>query len=295
MNPTTLNQDLYQFAAFPKGWDDFRTLVTVAKTESWAFKRPAEGIQFYDIDILVYYLMEVFRRAVIKTNTASDFQTAGRYLLMKNGIACFHTGLYTQGDEAIYMLFGKNDRANAKRPWIFKRYVWGNDPALDAAMPRPEYPAYRSAELYKEFDPYSQVYIDFHAVTAGLERQGNVPSRLCDPNEMRQLLIKSVDKGRHRAKGKPNYAPLIAQTRGMKFILPVYVTQEEMLEWVIVLEAGQNNGYLAQKLLPVKQAYLEARLVGPIKTGWLYHMAFSEHGFRLQFDNHQQHGGVAYA
>lgn len=107
---------IFEFAYFPDIAGTYDELCSVALPEDWDVLDRRGGRH----ELLRYYLEHTFERLQREDKVVVD-----------GGRAVFNTGLVDAHYEDIYMCFGRNPRANAPSPWIYRGLSHRGKPRYD--------------------------------------------------------------------------------------------------------------------------------------------------------------------
>ena len=110
-----MQADLFDFAYIPRWYDELHELAQLALPEPWKFKQPETETANLETPILERYLQQVFRKQAVEYMNAQDPSEAINAFYLREGIACLHTGLFTNQYKAIYMCFERNKRRDTVR------------------------------------------------------------------------------------------------------------------------------------------------------------------------------------
>lgn len=114
---TTNNQGypLLNFAFIPEFQTALQELKKMAEPEDWSYQNtPSE----YDYPVLYNYIQYTFIRITEEEKIA---------ITDDNKFSCFNTGLVTEYQEPIFMLFQENYKEDANQKWFFQKFATEGD------------------------------------------------------------------------------------------------------------------------------------------------------------------------
>lgn len=146
-----METDLFLAAYAPRWSEQLENLALMAMPEPWRFKNPMFERKNAEYAVLERYLFSVFRNQVISHENAPSQEEADQFFFIRNGYACFHTGLLSRKYKNIYAFLERNRCDWATQDWVLKGFFDDSSPALRIISNLPAKPY---GHLYAEQNCY---------------------------------------------------------------------------------------------------------------------------------------------
>lgn len=226
----------------------------LAMHEDWSYKFvPAPRPN----PVLYNYINYTFQRLSMEDKVAfsADF-------------ACFNTGLVTDNQEEIYMLFEINRRAGARQKWFFKSFCKESDSRLTIFPVLPEMVNYFDDASELLFDTRLELRYNIDHIIDDNRRRFPLSYLMKDSQELGLMLRGAIEDARRRA--KRNYRTAVPQffENRIQHLLPLCLQQRNRADLALVV--GKTGCvYLARTVLPLDWAYNNARRIARLDNEWL--------------------------
>ncbi len=262
-----LEIDLFQFAYVPAWYEQLYELSQLAAPEPWKFKHPTYETQNDQTPILERYINQVFRKQATEYNYAAETQLDS-FFYVRNEFSCFHTGLYTQSFQDVYMCFERNKRLDTLKKWYFRGFTTSNSPWLKYVQPLPQRPTYPTRQWMTYFNPEWEIRVNVEHILGDADNIARLPEPLRDAWNLPLLLETSVELSRRKALTDWNLAvPQVFQGK-IQYLLPIHLTNMETPDLAMALSIMEGY-YIGHTCLTMEMAYQNARLLGCPTTSWL--------------------------
>ncbi len=254
------------FAFFPKIYGDtegaFRILAKKAKKECWAASNGLWG----NVDYLMRYLNGTFKR----------LEQEGKIIYTKDGDwACFNTGLQSrENGRDILALFRANldaEKKGADVPkWYFYKFFSTNEVDLENfTKARAEAAEYYSKTSDLVFDlEYKLMWDSVAFVEQNKDWLPDVLRR--DTRKTMELIDAKLKELKGRIRRDYRFAVPCWYQEKLRLLVPLYLTNGTKADAVLVLAKDEEHKcYRTDALLPMRGAYVAARLLGRVESEWL--------------------------
>jgi hypothetical protein len=236
-----------------------QALKTLAMTENWEYSKTAN---IHPLPILYNYLIHTFIR----------IQEEGK-IAEKDIYSCFNTGLVTENQEEIFMLFGRN---RTKDSWKFLEFCKESSNNLTKFNPLPERATYFN-------DPSELIYDTRLELRINIDHIVNDPDNFTRfPEDIRQLSIHQLINTFRGAvvhankRVKRNYLTAIPQYyRGkytpigqLQLLLPLCLKDPSKADLALAV-FKQGDTYSGRTCLTLDMAINNARLITKPDDEWL--------------------------
>lgn len=263
-----LPRELDAFADFTDLPRRLRELAILATPESWQF-RTLRNMPCGADEILARHLQTVYHRHAENYARARDQAEEDENIYFDRRFACFHSGLRTAEDKAIYLVFVKKNPGESGNPWLFNQCILEDDWWLESLRTRPLYPTHTLASKAKGYDPDWQVQVEYRQMLMDEDIQEYLPISLRSPGAFQRSIKAAVSHARQQAHANPEYAaPLVWQSR-VEYALPLYLNGWDIPDVAMLLRPERTGGYTGHRLLLPEMAYMSARLLGRVKAEWM--------------------------
>ncbi len=244
------------FAFMPRFSDDIDDLSQLAESEAWDYQHSQSS---HTHPILRNYITYTYRRVAEekKINITPDEENC-----------CWNTGLITQTQEPIFILFSKNKLPNAPSYWHFWKFARKGEWELNRFAALPDMAHYFEDPSVLVFDTRKELRVNVeHVVSDNLER---FPAQLqtMNPFGLQNLVRGSIDSAVQRV--RRNYKTAIPQyyQGSIKLLLPLSLTDPAQADLALVVERF-SDFYRAATCLTLDMAYNNARQLARPDRDWL--------------------------
>lgn len=254
---TELNsRPLYRFAIIPQMEDKLEELAQLAEREDWEYRKTPSKHKY---PILFNYIHYTFNK----------LEEEGKIAICSDDkFACFNTGLVTEYQEPIFILFKRNHFDNDKRKWHFKQFGRQGEYELKYFSELPPMAHYFDEPSCLVFD----TRLDFrpnieHIIRDNKER---FPEPYChmDNYALQTFLSGAINNAKERV--KRNYKAAIPQYyRGrVQLLLPLCISSPRSADLALAVERHEGF-YRASTCLTLDMAYNNARQLARPDRDWL--------------------------
>jgi hypothetical protein len=255
-DPYALPESLSQFALIPRIEDQIEGLADMSDAEDWEYHHtPSEVAKPILRNFMKYTYKRIAEEKKVTVSPDEDF-------------ACWNTGLITENQEPIYILFEKNKFDNRTCYWHFWKFARKGQWELNRFPVLPE-----MAHYYE--DPSQLVYDTRLELRPNIEHiiEDNLP-RFPEPLQtmgafgVQNILKGSIDSAVERA--KRNYKTAIPQyfNGTIQLLLPLSLTDPKKADLALVVEKF-SGFYRASTCLTLDMAYNNARQLARPDRDWL--------------------------
>lgn len=255
-DPYALPESLAQFALIPRVEEQVEALADLADTEDWEYHNTSSETAK---PILRNYIKYTYKRIAEEKKVAVS---------PDEEYSCWNTGLITENQEPIYILFGKNKFDNRTTYWHFWKFVRKGQWELNKFPTLPE-----MAHYYE--DPSQLVYDTRLELRPNIEHiiednLGRFPAALQTMGAfgVQNILKGSIESAVERA--KRNYKTAIPQYYDgtIQLLLPLSLTDPKKADLALVVEKF-TGFYRASTCLTLDMAYNNARQLARPDRDWL--------------------------
>ncbi len=254
---------LYKFAFIPQMTEQLEDLAKLAEPEDWSYQfTPSE----YSKPILFNYIQYTFMRIQDEGKLAETGDK--RY-------CCFNTGLVTEFQEPIFMVFEQNFLKDDTRPWHFKKFAKKGDYELTKFTILPGMANYFDDPSLLVFDTRLELRANYeHIISENRERFP--PKYNSMPMYGLQNLVKgAIESAKERV--TRNYKVAIPQyyRNKVQLLLPLCLEDPRKADLALVVARYDREGnettsfYRASTCLTLDMAYNNARLLARPDRDWL--------------------------
>ncbi|HZK72074.1 MAG TPA: DUF3825 domain-containing protein [Clostridia bacterium] len=236
-----------------------RTLSTLAMIENWEYgKTPNDR----SLPILYNYLIHTFTRIEEENKIAE-----------RDNYSCFNTGLVTENQEEIFMLFGRN---RTKDSWKFLEFCKESSNDLTRFNPLPERAKYFNDPSELIYDTRLELRINIDHIVMDADNFARFPEDIqkLPQHQLINTFHGAVDHAKKRV--KRNYLTAIPQYyRGQYFpngqlqlLLPLCLTDPSRADLALAVYK-QDDIYSGRTCLTLDMAINNARLITKPDDEWL--------------------------
>ena len=265
--------DLFEFAYVPNWYGRLDELAALALEEPWRFTNPVYLTKNQWTPILERYIHTVFRKQAIDFNNESDPEKAGRYFYVRNEVACFHTGLYTDRYKPIFACFDRNKRIDSMLTWYFRGFADEVNPWMKYIQPLPGKPSYDMAQLGVNYNPEWPIRVNVDHILCDPENMERLPEDVRDKANLPLLLETAVELARRKAAVDPSIVAPQGYQNKVQYLLPICLTNMTKPDLAMTLTV-MDGYYLGNTCLTLEMAYLNARLLHRPVAAWLTDIVF---------------------
>lgn len=256
LNPYDLPTNFQEFALMPRFDDEIRNLAELAEPEDWEYKHTPSD---HPKPILGNYIKYAYKRiAEEKKAVFTDDD--------KN--ACWNTGLVTELQEPIYILFRENKFDDRRTYWHFWKFAKLGERELNLFAKLPEMAHYFDDPSSLVYDTRKELRPNIEHIIA--DNRGRFPDSLAEAgNYQLQNLVKgAIDSVTQRV--KRNYKTAIPQyyNGSMQLLLPLCLINPTRADLALVVERF-SDFYRASTCLTLDMAYNNARQLARPDRDWL--------------------------
>lgn len=257
-------KDLYQFAYFPNLSNFIDQLAQMAQKEDggWEYKYTKSTT---NKPILRNYLNYTFKRL-----------TEEEKVIESSSKACFNTGLITENQEEIFILFKKNNYKD-QQDWVFNCFCKKSDFNLREFNPLPKRSSYFEDSKHLVYDlRLGDPRIDYDHIMDNPENRQRFPEsyKSMTNYELQGSLEIAIQRAVERV--KRNYKAAVPQffwdrkaVRGeLQLLLPLCMTNPSRADVALVVNRT-DDVYSGETILTLDMAYNNARLLARPDTEWL--------------------------
>lgn len=263
-----LPRELDAFADFINLPTTLRSLAVLAAPEAWQFKT-LRNMPCKADEILLRYLLAVYHRHVEDYGEARDQAEEDESIYIDRRFACFHTGLYRQDGTAIYMVFVQKTPGEEGNPWAFRRFVLESDWWIRDLKTTPLPLTYPVAANAKAYASDWLLHVEYRKMLMDMEMREYLPVSLRTPEAFQPSMKAAISQARNKAAANPDYAvPVVWQDR-IEYALPLYLNGWTIPDVALLLRPERDKTYTGHHLMLPERAYMGARLLGPIRAGWM--------------------------
>jgi len=264
-----MKNNLYDVAnlGYPEKYETkLKVLADMAQDEPWNFVDEKYIKDDHCFPILHNYLLGTYDRLVEEGKIAYS---------QNESHMCFNTGLQTDMDCDIFMLFSRNNISrNDSKKWYFVKFCDENHRDLRVFSKLPEIARYCERTSDFVFDmSISEIRINYeHIINDNIDRFDGICE--LDSYKLRSLLEGAFN--RTICKVKRNYKLAIPQyykdknsnQAKIQLLLPLFINNRSKADLAIAIEK-ENGVYYATTILPLDWAYMNARRIVKPDVNWL--------------------------
>lgn len=276
----SLSLDLHEFASFPSYTDALNKLAQLAWPEHWRFRRKSPGDEHGDVAILAHYLRGIYGRLAGTYNAAASRTDMDLSVFISGTHACFHTGLYTRnGNKAIYALFVNKWEVDSALWWAFSDFVTEESSWFEWIDTPPLPPAAVRLPHEERFSPDWRMILRYNTLLEGVPLLRQLPvSMLRSKETFCDHMQRTMHASRTMAIRDTTYVAPVLYEGSVQYAMPLYLSDRDDSDGALILKPNPERVYVGHTVVPVKDAYLMARQLGPVKAFWLNKLAGGKYG-----------------
>ena len=266
-----ITNQLFRFAYLPSWYEQCHELKEMAQAEGWRFKDFEFNPENPETPILHSYIQYTYSQLAMQYNNTPPGEDE-MFISMKNGVACFNTGLLTPEYKDIYAVFVKNVKPNSM-PWSFLKFGTDVSPEIQRIHPLPV-PARSARPSLSAFHPEWDIRINIDHILNNTKNRERVPEMIRDAWNLPWLLYAAVEMSKQKAVREPDIAVrgvAVHRTTGATldtYLLPVWLTDPDKPDLVLALKE-RDGFYGGATCLTPEMAYISARNFGRPQAKWL--------------------------
>ncbi|HHQ4491638.1 TPA: DUF3825 domain-containing protein [Aeromonas hydrophila] len=254
--PYDLPPEFSDFALMPKFNDNIEFLKNMAESEDWDYKNT---VHTNPHPILRNYIRYTYQRIAEEKKIAVSADEE---------YSCWNTGLITDSQEAIFIIFEKNKFPDSKPYWHFNKFARKGEWDLNKFVAIPEMAHYFDDPSVLVFDTRMELRINVEHIIE--DNKPRFPSELqAMSNFALQNLVKgAIDSAIERA--KRNYKTAIPQyyQGNMQLLLPLSLQNPKKADLALAVEK-LSGFYRGSTCLTLDMAYNNARQLARPDRDWL--------------------------
>lgn len=247
---------LYRFALIPHFDDRLADLAALAERDEWAYRTtPAKRSH----PVLFNYLHYTFSRV----------EEQGRIAISSDGNhACWNSGLVTEHQEAVYLLFDRNLFSGDARKWHFRKFCRRGERELNLFAQLPDMATYFDDPSCLVFDCKLEFRPNIEHIIEENKSRFPTPYNVEDDYALQLRLRGAIDNARERV--RRNYKTAIPQfyQGRVQLLLPLCLSKAAVADLALVVERF-DGFYRAATCLTLDMAYNNARQLARPDRDWL--------------------------
>jgi Domain of unknown function (DUF3825) len=260
---TTYIYSLYKFALIPQMTEQLEDLAQMAEHEDWSYQYTYSE---FKKPILFYYIHYSFMR--IQEENKIEETNDKRF-------CCFNTGLVTEFQEPIYMVFEQNFLKDNPSPWHFKKFSKKGDYELTKFTVLPQMANYFEDPSLLVFDTRLELRANYeHIISENRERFPKKYKKMAIYG-LQNLVKGAIESAKERV--TRNYKVAIPQyyRNKVQLLLPLCLEDPRKADLALVVARYDREGdeiksfYRASTCLTLDMAYSNARLLARPDRDWL--------------------------
>jgi hypothetical protein len=229
----------------------------IAEGEQWHYEHTPTDVRY---PILSNYIKQTYKRVAEEEKVV---------LSHNEDKSCFNTGLVTEQQESIYMVFTTNTKEDARQYWFFDKFLKASDRGLMNYFPGlPEMADYYEDPCELVYDVRMPLECNYEHITE--DNHHRFPASYQDKSnfELSTLLKGAVDVAVKKI--RRNYKVAIPQfyNHDIQLLLPLCFTDPKVADLALVVR-DCGDYYVAQTCLLPWMAMNNARLIAKPDREWL--------------------------
>ncbi|MCQ8103929.1 DUF3825 domain-containing protein [Methylomonas sp. SURF-2] len=254
--PYDFPTDFYDFCFMPKFDENIEYLRGLAEYEDWEYQNtPANHAHPILRNYIKYTYQRIAEEKKISVTTDEEF-------------CCWNTGLITQSQEPIFILFEKNKLSNSKPYWHFWKFCRKGEWELNKFSSVPEMAHYFDDPSVLVFDSRKELRVNAEHIIA--DNIGRFPNSLqsMNPYGLQNLVKGAIDSAIERA--RRNYKTAIPQyyQGSIQLLLPISLLDPKKADLALVVDRF-TDFYRGSTCLTLDMAYNNARQLARPDRDWL--------------------------
>ena len=263
-----LDRDLFCTAYVPRWGEQLESLAELAIREPWKFKKPQTERKHEAHIVLERYINSIFTAQVIAYQNAKSENEADLHFCVREGYACFHTGLLTKRYKEIYVYLEKNRNDWAAQPYVLRGFIDDSHPYLKKIEKLPKKPfSHLHMEQYG-FRPDWPIRVNVGHMLDDESNFERIPEMIRQFPNLPLLLQTSVETARKLAEFAPS--TVVPQVYGgiIQYLIPICLTDPNKPDLAMTV-ADMGGYYMGSTCLTLEMAYCNARMLAIPTAPWL--------------------------
>lgn len=254
--PYDFDKDFRNFAFMPKFDENLEYLVNISEAEEWDYKNTTTNIKH---PILRNYIFYIYQRIAEEKKIS---------VTLDEQYACWNSGLITDSQEAIFLLFEKNKLENSTPYWHFSKFVRKGERELNRFSNIPEMAHFFDDPSTLVYDTRKELRVNVEHIIADNRARFPIEVRDMPAFQLQNLVKGSIEAAIERV--KRNYKTAIPQyfQGQMQILLPLSLIDPKRADLAIAIEK-YNDFYRAATCLTLDMAYNNARQLARPDRDWL--------------------------
>lgn len=248
--------EFYEFALMPKFDENIEFLKGLAEQEEWNYQNTLSN---HPNPILRNYVIYTYRRIAEekKVSVTADESSA-----------CWNTGLISDNQEPIYIIFERNKLDDSKPYWHFKKFARKGERDMNKFSAIPEMAHYFDDPSQLVFDTRQELRFNVEHIVADNKERFPVDLQAMPNYGLQNLVRGAIDSAIERA--KRNYKTAIPQyfQGNMQILLPLSLQNPRSADLALAVER-LSGFYRASTCLTLDMAYNNARQLARPDRDWL--------------------------
>lgn len=254
-----ISESLFEFAYCRRAEGYLAELAALAAPEDWGRNN----------SVLNNYLHHLFAKLASDYNAETTEAGRDNLILLRDDVACFNTGLYTERYEDIYCLFEQNRNLGAQ-PWFLAGFCKTSAPRLLDIDVLPERARFFSDPVELIYDFRLRIRLNKDHILGDERNLERIPESLRAP-ERRMLLHRAFEGAvvESERRAASNYMLAVPQyfNGRIQLLLPLCLTGD-VPELALAIQR-EDGYYSARTCLTLEMAYNNARLIARPETAWI--------------------------
>ena len=228
-----MSNDLFDSAYVPDWALQLHSLSDMALTEPWSFPTAQHEKLRKENVILEKYIFSVFRHLVIHAQSVPP-EESSQYMLVRNGYACFSTGLLTKRYKPIYCFMERNDFGH-NHYWKFRGFFDDTSPQLRKVEELPKKPFFYLQNDQWGYSPNLPIRVNIDHILDDAANVERIPEYIRGFPNLYMLLQTGVEMARRTAEFIPSIVvPQLYQGR-IQFLLPICLTDPHKTDMAMTI------------------------------------------------------------
>ena len=254
---------LYKFAFIPQMTEQLEDLAKLAESEDWSYQHTHSE---FSKPILFNYIHYTFMRIQEEGKIAETNDKR---------FSCFNTGLVTEFQEPIFMVFEQNFLKDNPSPWHFKKFAKRGDFELTKFTVLPQMANYFDDPSLLVFDTRLELRANYEHIIAENKERFSEKYRSRPIYGLQNLVKGAIESAKERV--TRNYKVAIPQyyRSRVQLLLPLCLEDPRLADLALVVARFDKEGgetasfYRASTCLTLDMAYNNARLLARPDRDWL--------------------------
>ncbi|MGI4762787.1 MAG: DUF3825 domain-containing protein [Janthinobacterium lividum] len=236
------------FCFMPKFKHNIETLASLAEKEDWAYNKNNSSSTF---PILENYIKYTYKRIAQENKIA---------YALRDESCCFDTGLVTENQEPIYMVFTKNNLPNSEQYWHFHSFVRKGEFTLTKFSHLPAMAHYFDDTTKLLYDPRKPLTTNIEHIIEDNKDRFPVPFDTMPNFQLQNFIKGAIDSATERV--RRNYKIAVPQYHQNKIqlLLPLCLIAPNQADLALVVE-DYGEFYRASTCLTLDMAINNARQI----------------------------------